>query len=114
MLVECYFRVTAQKSGYGDIKHHRYFKPTDLRISKTKPATGSSEIAIKLNLEIPNSLFIKPALNFKMSIPEEACALPVLEADVQNNLAEVLAEQLGQKIHLSVSSDSELIGEEHY
>lgn len=106
MKVSCYLRVTAQKTGYcGDVKNEHYFKPADLKISKQKPDTGANELAIKLDLEIPNSLFVKPTLNFKMTIPEDSVSIPVLEAQVQDNLSEVLAAELGQKVHLSISSE---------
>lgn len=111
MKVECYLRVKAKKSNYArDIENPDYFKSTELKISRNKPDTAADEIAVKLELDIPNSLFVKPTLNFKMTIPEAAVSLPVLEAEAQENLAELLQEQLGQRIHLSVSADSEAVG----
>ena len=111
MKVECYLRVTAQKSNYTrDISNPDYFKPCDLKISKTKPDTASNEIAVKLTLDIPNSLFVKPTLNFTMTIPEDAVTIPTLEAEAQQNLVDLMTEQLGQRVHLSVSADSDPVG----
>ena len=108
MNVTCYLRITAQRTQYcSDEKSPSYFKSVDLKISKNMPDTASNEIAVKLDLDIPNSLFMKPSLNFKMSIPESAASFPVLEAAVQDNLAELLANELGQKVHLSVSSEED-------
>ena len=108
MKVSCYLRVTARKSRYvSDKMSPGYFDSTDLKVSKNKPDTAANELAIKLDLEIPNSLFMKPSLNFKIEIPEGAASFPVIEAAVQDNLAEMLSNEMGQKVHLSVSSEED-------
>ena len=106
MNVQCWLKVRAVKNGYrSKITDPDYFKPTDLRVSKNKPDIGSDEVAVKLNISIPNSLFLKPSLEFNISIPEDAAILPPIDSEVTDNLAEILTGQLGQKVHLIVSGE---------
>ena len=108
MKASLYLRVTAQRSNFcSDKSNSNYFNAVDLKVSKNKPDTNANELAIKLDLDIPNSLFMKPSLNFKMSIPEGAASFPVMEANVTDNLAQLLADELGQKVHLTVSDGEE-------
>lgn len=102
MIFSCYLKVKAGRGFSSDKKSASYFKAQNLTVTKNKPDTGSDEIAIKLDLEIPNSLFMKPALVFKVTVPEEACSLPEIEAKVTDNLAELLAQELGTKVRLEV------------
>lgn len=106
MKVECYLRIKAQRSGYGtDVTHERWFKATELKVSRSKPKTEANEIAVKLNLQIPNALFVKPDLVFNVEIPENAAVIPPITAEVKDNLVEVLSKQIGQTVHLSVTGD---------
>lgn len=106
MKISCYLKVQAKKNEYRrEITDSDYFIPGSLTVTKSKPNTSANEIAVKLDIEIPNSLFVKPTLNFEMTIPEDSVAIPVLNVEAQQNLAELLSEQIGQRVHLSVSAD---------
>ena len=102
MIISCYLKVKAGKGFSSDKTSPSYFKAQSLTVTKNKPNTDSDEIAIKLDLDIPNSLFLKPSLVFKVTVPEEVCSLPEIEAKVTDNLAEILAQELGTKVRLEV------------
>lgn len=105
MKVECYLVVGAERNS--NIYHEEsenYFKAVGLKFLKSKPDTASNEIAIKLSLTLPNSLFMKPALEFKVDVPQGTLPAPLIDAEVTANLADILAERLGQTVNLVVDS----------
>lgn len=65
-----------------------YFDMT-VRLSKRKPALAKDEVAVELTVELPASLFEKPALSAKIVGTGEAPRLdltPELVADIQQHL----------------------------
>lgn len=73
---------------------------------KTKPATRSNEVAVRVHLEIPDTLFERPTLEARVVVPESDVPGPVVTAEVADNIAEALSEQLGLRVHIS-SGDEE-------
>lgn len=113
MNIECWLKVRAVRSRYTqDKRNPDFYTPTDLKVLKSKPSTRSDEIAVKINLSIPNALFEKPVIEFRVKIPESAATLPTLEADITDDLAVRLEEQLGQRVHLTISSEPDSSGED--
>jgi hypothetical protein len=82
-------------------KHGLYYQATGLRVTRKRPDTKSNEIAIRLDLEIPDMLFQKPQLQAKFAIPEDSVSQPVISAAVMDNIAETLSQQLGIKVHVT-------------
>lgn len=106
MKVECYLKVKAVKTGYtSDSLRADFFKASGLTVTKNKPHTDADEVAIKIEMDLPNSLFLKPALKFKVDVPEDATPVVEIDANVSSNLAEILTRELGQKVHLEVGHE---------
>ena len=74
------------------------------RCTKNKPTTGKDQIVVKLQAEIPVSLFDKPEITFKMTIPEPENRIEI-DADVQRQMADTLSELAGVTVTLEVSND---------
>lgn len=91
---------------------HRY-DPT-FRVTKTSPGLDSNEIAIKINLDLPNALFSKPALEAQVTVSEKAVSPQVITADVVDNVEQIIKEKTGFDVKLTVvredSNDSEKTG----
>jgi len=68
---------------------------------KNKPATGKNEIAIKLSLELPDALFERAQLEAKIVVPDDQAGTVDISADVEDNIASVLGEQLGMVVHVT-------------
>lgn len=66
------------------------------------PALEPHEIAIKLNLEIPDTLFSKPLLEADIIIPATEVNSPKIEAEVADNIAECVQANLGISMHISI------------
>lgn len=73
-----------------------------VRAAKSMPALAPNEVAIKLNLEIPDALFTRPQLEAKVTIPDDAVAKPVIEAQVIDNVQEIIKQQTGFDVRLEV------------
>lgn len=75
-------------------------------VRKSAPAsTARNEIAIRVTLDLPDALFERPQLEAKIAIPPDALGGPVVNADVQDNIAAILSEQLGVVVHVSAGDD---------
>lgn len=82
---------------------HRY-DPT-FRVMKTSPALDQNEIAVKINLELPEALFTKPALEAKIVISDKAVAPNVIEMEVIDNVEQIIKEQTGFTVKLNVIAE---------
>lgn len=72
--------------------------------SKGKPACGKNEVALTIDLEIPDSYSEDPQLAFKVEIPERprTAKRVVLDKDV---ISEAITQQIGMKVHLTVDQE---------
>jgi len=70
-----------------------------------KPSTGKDEFAFKINFTVPDGYFRTPELSISIEMPE-LDAHCKLDADVQQNLSEIIQQQLGVKAHVSISGEA--------
>lgn len=96
---EAWLVITATK------KH--YWRISSFHVTRKKPLTGANEVAIRLDIELPETLFEVPQLSAAIKVPESATSRPVISADVQDNIAAALRKQLGMKVTISVPAESE-------
>lgn len=101
MNFNCYLIIEGVKPKFGPDPETRR-EPGVIYIRKQRPKLKASEIAIKLNLEIPDSLFVTPQLEAKVSVPDVAGG-PVITAEVAENIAEVVRQQTG--LSLSIQAE---------
>lgn len=73
---------------------------TTVRTTKSQPFLGSNEIAFKLNLDLPDSLFTKPQLEASISVPESAASATVIEAETIDNVAEAIKTATGLDVRV--------------
>jgi len=78
-----------------------------IRTRKTKPSLDWNEVAIKLNLELPDALFQKPHLEASVVIPQEAAVNDILTANVVANTKEAIESATGLKFVVSVVKEEE-------
>jgi len=104
MKLKCYLVVQGRPAKYGIEKQNRR-DPGNLKVTKSKPNTDSDEITIALDLDIPDSLFIKPALNVSISVPEGSPHGGEIDADVADNIAEVIRQQTGLTVRVSAEQE---------
>jgi len=78
-----------------------------VRTRKTKPALYIDEIAIKINVEVPDALFSKPHLEASITVPKEAAMQDVLTADVVENARDAIETSTGLNFVVKVVKEME-------
>src|SRR5579859_5666037 len=80
------------------VVHRKNYSSLSGRLSTRTPDLEAGEVAIKLNVTVPETLFKRPQLQASVTIPESAVTPPVLDAQVLDNVREVLEQQTGMDI----------------
>jgi hypothetical protein len=84
-------------------KKNGYFYRLSGRLTSGKPSKlDSGEVAIKLSVSVPHSLFDKPQFQATVTIPQGALTAPVIDATVIDNVREIIEQQTGMDIKLSL------------
>lgn len=76
-------------------------RPT-FRAAKNKPRTAADEIAVAVSLNIPASLFRRPQLQAVITVPDDQAPAKI-SADVQDNIAQAIRDQLGLAVTIQVA-----------
>lgn len=92
--------------GYIIVKPKNYGQ-LSARLSARTPSLAKDEVAIKLNIKVPDGLFKRPQLKASISIPESAVTAPVVSAEVIDNVREVLSQQTGLDVTVSLVENSQ-------
>ena len=72
------------------------------RLAAKAPALKAHEIAIKLNLDIPNEIFLKPALEADIVIPKDSVVAGKITADILDDIQGTVKKNLGIHMHVSL------------
>lgn len=62
----------------------------------------ANAVVLKLNLELPVSLFKKPQLEATISIPDDKVSQPTITTEVMENIKEVLKSQIGVDMKITL------------
>ena len=87
-------------------KHKSYVRSPGLKLTSKKPtALAANQIAVQVSLQLPDALFEKPSIKVNLTIDSKTAIgnMQTIEADVMDNIAEVLQNQLGVKVHVTAS-----------
>lgn len=82
-------------------------KRKTVRTTMNPPQLGWAELAIKVKLDIPDKLFVMPALQADITIPEDAVKTRIMTPEVTNNIKEALEGVTGMEIKLTVIDPKE-------
>jgi hypothetical protein len=96
MKTEFWLKIGAKRQ-----RPHYPLKRTDLSVRSAKPPCDAHEVAIKMDLDIPDALFEKPTLQASIEVPEQQTA-PAIDVQVMDGLAQRLSEEFGLKIRLEL------------
>ena len=106
MIVSAYLVVQGRRPKYRP-RDTTEREPGALRLTKTRPQTAADELAVKLEIEIPDSLFIKPTLEARIQVADTVSGGPVITTEVVDNLAEIIRERTGLAVKLSAVEEGE-------
>lgn len=79
-------------------------KSGSVRVSKTKVALHTDEIAVAMEIEIPNSIFIKPIISGKITVTEDMVMSNEIDADVKENIEKAIESVKGVTLNLIVEN----------
>lgn len=77
-------------------------KNGSVRITKSAPALGRDEITMRLNINIPDKIFLKPRLEASITVPEDSIQAAVIEPEVVDNIKETIKEHTGIELDIKV------------
>ena len=95
MRIQKFLVITALKSRYSGFNHK-------IEIREKTPSLDGMQIAVKLDIEIPDALFQRPTLEAKMTIPEEAVPKLSLDANVTENISRLIKDATGLTMKVTV------------
>ncbi len=77
----------------------------EVAVRKRKPSTNADEIAVRMELDIPDSLFEKPTLQINASVPDDGSHGPEITTDVADNIAQIIREQTGINVRIEAAEE---------
>lgn len=78
------------------------------RLTARRPSLARDELFVQLDVAVPEALFKRPALHAKVSVPENATiGQTIINAEVADNVRELLEKQLGMRVDVSVPEPEE-------
>lgn len=78
--------------------------PSELkgRLANKLPSLAVGEVPVKIDVNVPDALFKRAQLQAKITIPESAVTAPVVTAEVLDNVREILSQQTGLDVTVSL------------
>ena len=73
-----------------------------MRVTTKKPKLSPRERAISVTLDLPDSLWDEPQLEATITVPADKVSAPIIDANVMDNIQEVISQQLGVSLEISV------------
>lgn len=73
------------------------------RVTKRRPGLEWDEIAIALDIELPDALFRKPHLSASITIPNEAARPNIIEAVTAENVQDAINESTGLEFVIRIA-----------
>lgn len=80
-------------------------KPS-IRTAKTTPRLEPHEVPVFIHLELPEGLFKRPRLTASITVPEEQAPV-VITPQVQSDIADIIAQQLGVTVNITTNPPAE-------
>ena len=89
-------------------KPYRYSKKLSVvKTTHSAPSIKANEVVLKINMKLPDSLFERPQLQANIVIDESRVTPKILDADVQDNITEIIEQQLGVDLTINVGEPEE-------
>lgn len=70
------------------------------KLSVGKPSTSGFEAAVKIQIELPASLFIRPQLEAKITVPAHSVTPLTIDLETLDNVEKLISQQTGFDVKL--------------
>lgn len=77
-------------------------KPT-VRVTAKKPALAKDEVPVQMTLSLPKALFRRPQITARVAVADDLAPAEI-SADVQDNIAQAIRDQLGVDVRITVDA----------
>lgn len=77
------------------------------KLTHTRPRMGADDVAIFLEIEIPDALFDKPHLMASIKVPQSAVPSKEITAEVTDNIEEAIKTVTGLEMRVSIATPPE-------
>jgi len=95
-------------SFYLVIRKGRYWQELKARLTSSEPQLAADERVLKLTVAVPRAIFSTPTLQATVTIPEDAVGRPVVDAQVIDNVREIIQQQTGLCVSVAVVEPTEV------
>jgi hypothetical protein len=85
-------------------KKQRGWGTLSVRVTEKQPSLESGEVAIKVTAELPEVLFQRPLITAKISVPKDSCSPATIDADMANNITDIVRQELGVDLRLTIEN----------
>lgn len=90
--------VARKKRGYSNLTFRSTLQPPDV---------VAGEVALRLVVELPDALFVRPQLTARIVVPKESVTPPNVDATVLDNVREAIQAQTGLDVRVSLVEAAE-------
>lgn len=70
------------------------------RLTAKKPSTSRDEVAVKLAVNLPASLFVRPQLEAKITVPDHQVTPLTIDLETQDNIAALIQQSTGFDVRI--------------
>lgn len=74
----------------------------NVRLAEREPKMMGNEVALRLAIELPNQLFVRPILEASMKVPAEAVPKTKINTTVTDNIQKIIKEAIGLNMVVSI------------
>lgn len=106
MNITKYLVVSATKSRYGN-----GFSTSKVELKEREPTLAGNEVAVRLNIEIPDAFFARPTLEAKLAIPAEAVPKSKITTSVTDNVEKLIKSATGLDFKVRIIEQAEEVEE---
>jgi hypothetical protein len=85
-----------------------YWWKMTARVTSSQPKLQSNERVMRLDVKVPRAIFQTPALKATISVPEDAVSKPLIDAVVLDNVREIIQQQTGLNVSVSLVEPTRL------
>jgi hypothetical protein len=79
----------------------------NVTIREREPRLAGNEIALRIQLDVPDKLFERPVLMASMKVPSEAVPKAQITTAVTDNVERIIKETTGLEMHVTVVEHEE-------
>jgi hypothetical protein len=76
-------------------------KKGSCRTTKTRPDLKWDEIAIQMNIELPDMLFKKPQLSANIIVPEKSVSQKEIDVEMTDNIKQAIETAAGMEVKIT-------------